>query len=135
MKEEWERAIDILYKYLESKVAGVDDITPDKVTILHAIVSNYKCGWTRYIYGCLVTFIQKVGVQGSGVIRTNVGYGFLISELLRVKGIKMSKGVEINPQTYLFRTTLKGTKKKGVVVKKGSEEKVKQSDDISVNSN
>lgn len=40
LKSEWERAIDILYKFLECKVTGVDDITPNKVTVLNAIISN-----------------------------------------------------------------------------------------------
>lgn len=37
LKVEWERAIDILYRCIECKVPKVDDITSDKVTVLHAI--------------------------------------------------------------------------------------------------
>lgn len=38
-----ERAIDIIYKCLESKVTDVDEITLEKIIVLHVIISRYKC--------------------------------------------------------------------------------------------
>lgn len=33
LKPDWERAIEIIYKCLECKVDGVDEITPEKTTV------------------------------------------------------------------------------------------------------
>lgn len=79
LKPIWGRAIDIIYKCLEFKVAGADEITLEKVTVLHAIISCYKCNWTRHIFNCLGTFILKAITLGAKIIQGNVGYGFLIA--------------------------------------------------------
>lgn len=55
---------------------------------------------------------MKAITAGSEVITGNVGYGFLVAKLLRRKGIQMGVGAEIHSHAYLFRTTIKGTKKK-----------------------
>lgn len=41
LKPEWEKAIDIINKGSESKVAGVDEITLEKVIVLSAVMNNY----------------------------------------------------------------------------------------------
>lgn len=43
LKPKWEREIDIIYKCLECKVADVDEIKHEKITILNTIISEYKC--------------------------------------------------------------------------------------------
>lgn len=72
LKPEWEREIDIIYKCLESKVAGVDEITLEKITILSAIMENYKCDWARHILNSLGTFILKAVKPSTGVLSANV---------------------------------------------------------------
>lgn len=73
LKPIWERAIDIVYKYLESKVIGVDDITTQKITLLHCIIHNYKCDWAKHIFDCLGMFIYKVLKKGFKDLQENVG--------------------------------------------------------------
>ncbi|VFQ84247.1 unnamed protein product [Cuscuta campestris] len=68
----FERAIDIIYKCLESRVAGVDDVTPDKIKLLSAIMNNIKCNWARHIYNCLCHFVHKASVKsGDKELRYN----------------------------------------------------------------
>lgn len=43
LKSVWERAINIIYKCLECKVIGVDEITPEKIIVLNDVTSGYKC--------------------------------------------------------------------------------------------
>lgn len=112
MKLVWELMIDIVYKFVECKVAGADEITIDKITVLRAIISRYKCDWARHVFNYLGAFVLKAITLGSGVIQGNVGYGFLIAYLLKKKGVKMSEGVKIHSHTYMFKTLIKGTKKK-----------------------
>lgn len=38
----------------------------------------------------------------------------MIAHLLKIKGIQLSEEVDIHPQSYLFQTLIKGTKKKNV---------------------
>lgn len=101
-----------MFKCLEPKVVDVDDITSKKITMLHAILSNYKCGWTNHIFECLVMFIFKGVKKGSKDLQANVDYVFMIAHLLRLKGVTLSEGSKINMQAYLFRTLIKGTKNK-----------------------
>lgn len=103
-KPEWERAIDII---------GLDEITPEKITVLNAIISGYKFDLARHGFNYLGTFILKVITPEIGVITCNIGYGFLIRKLLRRKGIELGTSAEIHFHAYLFRTTIKGTKKRG----------------------
>lgn len=124
LKPIWERAIDIVYKCLESKVASVDDITVEKVILLHVIVHNYKCNSVNYIFECLGMYIFKGQKKDSTILQDNVEYGFIVTHLLRLKGVKLSKGSEINMEAYLFGTLIKGTKKeiaKRAAIAEGSE--------------
>lgn len=56
--------------------------------------------------------VFKAVKKRSKVLQANVGYGFMIAHLLKLKGIDMTKGSTINMQAYLFRTLIKVTKKK-----------------------
>lgn len=78
--------IDIIYKCLESRVAGVDDITLEKITVLSAMMNNCGCDGVRHVFNYLGTFILKAIKPGSQVIFVNVGYGFMIATLLKKEG-------------------------------------------------
>lgn len=112
LKPEWERVIDIVYKSLERKVAGVDEITHEKMTVLSAIMNHYNCDWARNVFNYLGTFILKAIKLGSGIISANVGHDFLIVKLLRRKGVQLGEGAEIYQNAYLFRHAIKGTGKR-----------------------
>lgn len=112
LQEVWERNIDIIYKCIESKVAGMDDITPEKINVLSAIMSGYKCDWARHVFNCLRGFILKAMKPGSRTIHSNVGFGFLIATLLKKKGIILSEGTDFHPSVYLFRHAVKGKGKR-----------------------
>lgn len=68
LKAEWERAIDIVYKCLESKVARIDEITPKKINVLSVIMNNYNYNWARHVFNYLGTFILKAIKPGSSTI-------------------------------------------------------------------
>lgn len=123
LKPVWERMIDIIYKCWESKIAGIYEITPEKITTLHAIIYRYKCKWAKHVVNSLDTFILKVITPGFKTINVNVRYGFLVTHLLRKKGIQMGKGTEIHSHASLFRTSIKGTKKKSSKKKSTNVEK------------
>lgn len=53
VKEKYERSIDIIYKCIEKKVVGMNDITPEKVTTLSAIMTSYKCDLAWHVFNCL----------------------------------------------------------------------------------
>lgn len=124
----WERAIYIVYKFLESKVVGVDDITSEKITRLHAILDNFKCDWAKHIFESLGMFGFKGFKKGSKDLHANVGNGFMIAYLLGLKGVTLSEGSEINVQAFLFRTLIKGTKKK--LTKKATTTKSSENSNI-----
>lgn len=55
---------------------------------------------------------MKAITRRSGVISKNVGYKFLVAELLRRKGVQQGNAAKIHFHAYLFRITFKGMKKK-----------------------
>lgn len=59
LKPVWEKTVDIIYKCLECKIVGVDEITTDEIAILHAIISGYKCDWAKHSFNYLGVFITK----------------------------------------------------------------------------
>lgn len=105
-----ERTLDIVYKCLESRVAGVDDISTETLCLLHAILNNVGCDWARHVYDCLEFYVLKAGVEESdSELKGNVGYSFMIYYLLKLKGIFLKPGLEVHPHTYLFKTSIKKT--------------------------
>lgn len=99
----YERASDIFYKCMESRVAIMDDVRSEKLCLLHAILSDFKCDWAIHIYDCLEYYVLKSGVEeGDTELRGNVGYGFMVSNLLKLNGIALKPGSEVNPHTYLL---------------------------------
>lgn len=64
------------------------------------------------MYDCLEYNVLKAGVEtGDTELRGNVGFGFMVSYLLKLKGIVFRLGSEVQPHTYLFRTTIKKSMK------------------------
>lgn len=101
-----------MYKCLESRVTGVDDVNAEKVGILSAILSNFKCHWANHIYNCLEYYVVKADVkEGDDELSVNVGYSFMIAYLLKLNGVNLKAGSEVYPHTYLFRTTIKKSNK------------------------
>lgn len=104
----YERVLDILYKCLESRVAAVDDVNFEKLALMHVVLFDYKCDWVMHIYNCLEYFINKVGVKdGDKELEVYVGYGFMLSYLLKLKGVLIGKGSEVHPNAYLFKPSKK----------------------------
>lgn len=57
-------------------------------------------------------FVFKAVKKSSKVLQANVGYGFLAPHLLKLKGVQLSEGFDINVLAYLIKTLIKMTKKK-----------------------
>lgn len=94
----YERVLDIIYKCLESRVAVIDDVSAEKMCLMHVILCNFKCDWAKHIFDCLEYFIVKVGVvESEKELRCNVGYGFMVSYLLKLKGISLKSGSKVHP--------------------------------------
>lgn len=107
-----ERTLDIVYKCLESRVAGVDDVNVEKIGIQSAILSNIKCDWAKHIYNRLEYYVVEVDVkEGDEELFVNVRYGFMIAYPLKLKRVSLKAGSKVHPHTYLFRTTIKKSKK------------------------
>lgn len=84
----------------------VDDVNVKKLGIMHAILSNFKCDWAKHIYDCLEYFVTKAGVEeGDKQLSVNVGYGFMLFYLLKLKGITLKLSSEVQLNTYLFKTS------------------------------
>lgn len=61
-----------------------------------------------HIYDCLEYFINKARVKDRDKeLEVYVGYGFMLSYLLKLKGVPMGKGSEIHPNAYLFKPSKK----------------------------
>lgn len=70
--------------------------------MMHVILSMHKCNCAKNIYDCLEYFVLKVEVEvGDKELEGNVGYGFMLFYLLKLKGIMMKPG-----KTYLFKTRI-----------------------------
>lgn len=107
LKPEWERGIYIIYKSVDGKVACMDDITPEKITIFGAVMSNYGCDGARNLFNCLGTFILKTIKLGVPTISTNIGFGFMIATLLKRKGVQLVKELKSTPMLTSFGMLLK----------------------------
>lgn len=80
----------------------------EKMALMHAILNNSKCDWAKHILNCLEYFINKVVVsEGDRELAVNVGYVFMISYMLKLKGVPLIKGSEIHPNAYLFKPSKK----------------------------
>lgn len=100
LKPVFEHTLDIVYKCLESRVAGVDDVNAEKVGLISAILNNFKCDWPKHIYGCLEYYGLKAAVKERDVeLKVNVGYRFMLAYLLKLKGVSLKPGSEIHPHT------------------------------------
>nr|GMD07813.1 protein TSS isoform X1 [Ipomoea batatas] len=56
----YERAIDILTRIVENQVAGMDDVTEEKFSMLSTLLNNYLVDWSsRVVYDFLKQFIEK----------------------------------------------------------------------------
>lgn len=86
----------------------MDDVSVKKLCVMHAILSDFKCDGAKHIFYCLEYFVTKAGVEvGDKELGVNVGHGFMISYMLKLKGIALKLGFEVHPNTYLFITSLK----------------------------
>lgn len=76
--------------------------------LMHAILTNFKCDWAKHILDCLEYFVNKVAVnEDDRELAVNVGYGFMLSYLLSIKGVPLGKGLEVHPNAYLFKLSKK----------------------------
>ncbi|XP_031116284.1 uncharacterized protein LOC116019999 [Ipomoea triloba] len=130
LKTEYERAVDVIIKILQYKVAGTDDVNLEIFTLLSAIMENYPCNWPQIIFNFLRSYVERAVNVGSKSLNQKVGFGFLVQYLLHLKGIKLRPGVPVHRNTYLFKTkpqahkrqaeTPTKSKKKAVVAQESS---------------
>lgn len=87
LKPEYEHIVDILSKIIESRVAGIDDVTDKKFTMLSALLNNYLVDWSRVVYHFLKSCVHRC-VQNRTITK-HVGFGFLVAELMKAKCVKL----------------------------------------------
>lgn len=98
-----EHLLDIIYKCLESRVAVMDYVNAEKFILMHAILSSSKYDWAKYVFECLEYYINKAAVtEGDKELEVNVGYGFMISHMLKLQDVPLGKGSEEHPNAYMF---------------------------------
>nr|GLL21680.1 uncharacterized protein LOC109167327 [Ipomoea trifida] len=79
----------------QAPVVATDGVTAKKLLMLSVVLKNYEVDWALV-----------------------VGFGFLVTELLRSKGVKLKEGVATHRNAYLLQTKLHEPKGKGVTLKK-----------------
>lgn len=63
--------------------------------------------------------VESNNEGGDIELNVNMGYGFMLAYILRLKGNKLKCGSEIHPHAYLFWTTMKKSKKESKSKTKG----------------
>nr|GMC71708.1 uncharacterized protein LOC109167327 [Ipomoea batatas] len=79
----------------QTPVVRTNGVTAKKLLMLSVVLKNYEVDWALV-----------------------VGFGFLVTELLRSKGVKLKEGVATHRNAYLLQTKLHEPKGKGVTLKK-----------------
>lgn len=104
----YEKVLDIVYKCLDSRVAAMDDLNAENFALMHAKLSSIKYDLEKYIFECLEYYVNKVDVkEGDAEFEVKVGYGFMISHLLKLQGVPVGRGSEVHSNTYLFKPSKK----------------------------
>lgn len=68
-----------MYKCLESRVITIDDVSAEKLGVMHAFLLDFQCDQANQIFDCLEYFVLKAGVEaGDKELGVNVGYGFVV---------------------------------------------------------
>lgn len=100
LKLDYEFVVDILNKIVESKQSGTDDISDKKMRMLCALLENYLVDWSRVIFAFLVENIQTgVSLTTRWIVKV-LGYGFMLSAILRDKKVKLRIGTASHRTHY-----------------------------------
>lgn len=59
----FERILDIIYKCLDSRVAAMDDVNDEKMSLMHAILGSVKYDRGRYVFECFEFYINMAAVK------------------------------------------------------------------------
>lgn len=80
----------------------MDGLNAEKFAMMHAVLSSIKYDWAKY--ECLKYYINKENVkEGDAELDVNVGYGFMVSHLLKLQGVSTGKVFKGHPSAYLFK--------------------------------
>nr|GME05112.1 dystroglycan-like [Ipomoea batatas] len=109
LKWEFEKFIDILYKYLEGKTSSIDEINTQKITLMNGVWQGIRFNWAGYVYNKIAEFCKNAKPDKPDEtfvlkkLKQHVGYGFVISEIMRKKGVPLRKPKNVASFKYLFR--------------------------------
>ncbi|XP_019151903.1 PREDICTED: uncharacterized protein LOC109148624 [Ipomoea nil] len=123
LKKKWFRlnyefTVDIFNKVVDHKTSGTDDVTKEKLKMLHAFLNEIKVDWSKIIFNNLIHTITY-NRKSPGDVAKKLGYGFMVSHLLVTKGILMRPGIRSGPKACHMKQKPSGyDKQKGEEVTK-----------------
>nr|GMC75292.1 dystroglycan-like [Ipomoea batatas] len=109
LKWEFEKFIDILYKCLEGKTSSLYEINTQKITLMNGVWQGIRFSWAGYVYNKIAEFCKNAKPDKPDEtfvlkkLKQHVGYGFVISEIMRKKEVPLEKPKNVASFKYLFR--------------------------------
>nr|GMD40841.1 glutamic acid-rich protein-like [Ipomoea batatas] len=94
--------VEILSKVVGNKAYDTDDVSEDKLRMLSAFLNNYPIDWSMVVYNFLKSCV-KDGVSHHAITKT-LGFGFLVGELLKSKGVKLREGINTHQTHYYMKS-------------------------------
>ncbi|CAH9093435.1 unnamed protein product [Cuscuta europaea] len=109
MVPEYAILLDILYKCVDTRTTALNEVNAQRAKPLTAIISGIPFNWSRYVQNELLKYIKKVHTgKGEDGTLPLLGYGFMIGELLKKKGIVGSIKEETTWRKILYQTSKAG---------------------------
>ncbi|CAH9094548.1 unnamed protein product [Cuscuta europaea] len=101
---DYEKLVNILHRCVWSKSTSTDDMNALNAKAVFAVHHGMNINWGQVIIKSLVEFIKKKDKE-TGLFRTPMGYGLLISEILLTARIGLRNSVEVDYTKLLFLNT------------------------------
>lgn len=88
--------MDILNKIVENKASRTNGISYRKLRMLSDLLNNYLVDWSRIVFDFLKEDVWSGINKKTGGLKKNLGFGFMIGELLKSKGVTLREGSPIH---------------------------------------
>lgn len=94
LKWEFELMVDVIQRCVYHLLGGIDNISVKYAKALNAVFHGMRLDWSRTIFNRLCSFVKEGG---------HVGFGFLVSVILRKKGVRLGACKSITSYNYVLR--------------------------------
>nr|GMD42294.1 uncharacterized protein LOC109164765 [Ipomoea batatas] len=102
-----EEARKILRALKECNLLSLDDLSSSSVKLMNGIVQGITFNWVKYIFNKVCEFIVAAKLKDEPLIGDKflhkVGYGLMIYEILRKKGMRLRKQNNVGDYRVFFR--------------------------------